>query len=111
MAGSSAMTIISLYVTWIISIMMKTAAPMMGGMNWPPVEDTASTAAAKVGWYPRRFIIGMVNVPVPTTLAVALPEIVPNRVLPTTATFAGPPRTRPKSPKARSMKNRPAPVS
>ncbi len=27
---------------------MKAAAPMMGGMNWPPLEATVSTAPAKV---------------------------------------------------------------
>ncbi len=35
--------------------------------------------------------MGMVNVPVPTTLATALPEIVPNKALAMTAVFAGPP--------------------
>jgi hypothetical protein len=30
------------------SAMMKAAAAMMGGMIWPPMEATASTAAAKV---------------------------------------------------------------
>ena len=30
------------------SDMMKAAAAMMGGMIWPPIEATASTAAAKV---------------------------------------------------------------
>ena len=27
--------------------MMKAAAPMMGGMIWPPVDEAASTAPAK----------------------------------------------------------------
>jgi hypothetical protein len=30
------------------SDMMNTAAAMMGGMIWPPMDATASTAAAKV---------------------------------------------------------------
>ena len=29
--------------------MMKAAAPMIGGMIWPPVEEEASTAAANSG--------------------------------------------------------------
>ena len=29
--------------------MMKAAAPMTGGMSWPPVEAVASTAPAKTG--------------------------------------------------------------
>ncbi len=33
---------------------------MTGGMIWPPVEATASTAAAASGLKPLRFIMGMV---------------------------------------------------
>ena len=43
---------------------MKAAAPMTGGMIWPPVEATASTAPAKAGLYPTFFISGMVKMPV-----------------------------------------------
>ena len=31
------------------SAMRKAAAPMMGGMIWPPVDDAASTAPANSG--------------------------------------------------------------
>jgi len=37
-------------------------------MRIPPVEATASTAAAKWGMNPARFIMGMVKVPVMTML-------------------------------------------
>ena len=78
--------------------MMKAAEAMIGGMNCPPVEPTASTAPAKCGGKPVRFINGMVKVPTAATLATALPLIMPNRDEPATATFAGPPRTRPNRP-------------
>jgi hypothetical protein len=51
------------------------------------------------------FIIGMVTTPVATTLATALPEIVPNRADETTAIFADPPRNRPNRATAISVKN------
>ncbi len=54
---------------------------MTGGMIWPPVEETHSTAAAKWLLYPMFFIIGIVKVPVPITLAVELPEMVPKKAL------------------------------
>ena len=38
-----------------------------------------------------RFIMGMVMLPVVTTLATATPEIMPNRPLPITEALAGPP--------------------
>ena len=34
--------------------MMKAAAPITGGINWPPVEPTDSIAAARVGEKPER---------------------------------------------------------
>ena len=37
------------YSTFIICAMMNAVAPMMGGIYWPPVEATASTAPAKEG--------------------------------------------------------------
>ncbi len=45
----------------------------------PPVEAVASTAAAKSGSKPFFFIIGMVKVPVPMTLAVGLPLMEPKK--------------------------------
>ena len=75
--------------------MTNAAADMIGGMIWPPVEATASTAPAKRAGYPVDFISGMVMEPVATTLATALPETVPISALATTATLAGPPRNLP----------------
>jgi hypothetical protein len=49
-------------------------------------------AAATCAGKPERFIIGMVITPTALTFATALPEIMPNRLEPTTATFAEPPR-------------------
>ncbi len=74
------------YGTSIISAMTKAAAPMTGGIIWPPVEATASTAPAKADGYPRLFISGIVNVPVVTTFATAEPDIVPIAPLERTAT-------------------------
>ena len=54
---------------------------MIGGVTWPEQLAAASTAPAKGGLKPRFLIIGMVNTPVPTTLAMALPDMVPNRAL------------------------------
>ena len=41
---------------------------------------------------PERFMSGIVTTPTATVLAAATPEIMPNRLEPTTAIFAGPPR-------------------
>ncbi len=49
-AGTAAALMISRYGIPVISIMMKAAAPMMGGANWPPVDEAASTAPAKFRW-------------------------------------------------------------
>jgi len=87
------------------SAIKNAAAPIMGGINWPPVEAVASTAPANSGLYPRRFIIGMVKEPVPTTFATDDPDTVPNRALEITATFAGPPAAQPATELARSMKS------
>ena len=62
---------------------------MIGGMIWPPVEATASTAAANGGLKPLRFISGIVIGPSTITLATALPDTVPNRLELTTATLPG----------------------
>jgi hypothetical protein len=74
------------------SAITKEAAPITGGMIWPPVDATASTAAAASGLKPVRFIMGMVSQPSTMTLATAEPEMVPNMLDETTATLPGPPR-------------------
>ncbi len=56
------------------------------------------------------FISGIVKVPVVTTFATELPDMVPKRPLAITATFAGPPILCPVAARARSMKNFPRPV-
>ena len=65
---------------------------MIGGVNCPFVEAATSTAPAFVPGKPTRFINGMVNVPVVTTLAIDEPEIIPLKPDATTAALAGPPR-------------------
>jgi hypothetical protein len=55
------------------------------------------------------FIIGMVKVPVPITLATALPEMVPKKALETVSALAGPPRVPPNIAVARSIRNFPPP--
>ena len=52
----------------------------------------------------------MVKVPVPTTFAVTLPDMVPNTQLDTMAAWAGPPRRRPVSAKATFISVSAAPV-
>ena len=88
---------------------MNAPAPIIGGMNCPPVEATASMPPASSGLYPTFFITGIVNVPVATTLATELPEIDPKNALARTATFAGPPVHLPVAAHAMSMKKSPAP--
>ena len=75
--------------------MRNAAAPITGGMICPPLDATASMAAAMWAGKPVRFISGMVIAPSTTTLATALPETVPNSADETTETLAGPPRYRP----------------
>lgn len=77
---------------------------MSGGMIWPPVDAEASTAAAYSSSKPHFFIMGMVKVPVPITLAMALPLMEPKRPLATTAILAGPPRNFPKALEASLVK-------
>lgn len=79
-------------------MIMNTALPMMGGIRSPPALETVSTAPAKWGGYPVFFMSGMVICPVPATLAVPLPESIPNMELATTAIFAVPPLNRPQTP-------------
>ena len=72
-----------------MSAIIKAPAPMIGGMNCPPVEAMASMAPATLGRNPIRFIMGMVNVPVATTFATEEPEMEPNRAEVTVAILAG----------------------
>ena len=76
---------------------MNAADPMTGGMAAPPVEAATSTAPAKRGEYPSRFMIGMVMDPVVATSEVGLPEIIPYMPDDMTAILAGPPGERPVS--------------
>ena len=89
----------------------KAAAPITGGINCPPVEEVASTAAACSARIPERFMAGMVNMPITAALAVALPLTAPNRVEETIDTLAMPPRRRPTSNMDRSMNSWPPPNS
>ena len=91
------------------SAITKAAAPITGGMICPPVEATASTAAANGGRNPERFISGIVIGPSTITLATALPETVPNSADDTTDTLPGPPAVCPVSDSAKSMKSLPVP--
>ncbi|MEZ5741824.1 MAG: hypothetical protein R3E68_21900 [Burkholderiaceae bacterium] len=84
---------------------------MTGGMICPPVDAAASTAPAKVPEKPRFLIIGIVNAPVPTTLAATLPDIVPKTALAVIAAWAGPPREPPASANAILIRLSPAPVA
>ena len=67
----------------------------MGGMICPPVEATASIAAATGAEYPERRINGIVITPVDTTLETALPDMEPKKPDAITAILAEPPRVRP----------------
>ena len=78
---------------------------MTGGINCPPVEATASIEAAILGGKPDFFIIGMVIIPVPATLATALPDIDPKRIDPIREILAAPPFDRPIVAVDRSEKN------
>src|SRR3546814_11287414 len=84
--------------------MRKAAAPMTGGMIWPFTEEATSTAPAFSELKPTRFIIGMVKVPVVTTLAIDEPELRPVEAEATTAALAGPPQRGPTRAKATLMK-------
>lgn len=61
-------------------------------MIWPLTEEATSTAPAFSELKPTFFIMGMVKVPVVTTLAMDEPEMRPVRAEATTAALAGPPR-------------------
>ncbi len=75
--------------------MMNAPAPMIGGINCPPVEADASTPAANLALNPFAFINGIVMTPVDAVLATAEPEIVPVNAEDITATNAAPPRSLP----------------
>ena len=72
--------------------MIKAVAPITGGAIWPPFDATASMAPAYSGLKPVFFMRGIVTIPVDIILPTVDPEIVPNALDATTATFAGPPR-------------------
>jgi len=90
--------------------MTNAAAPMTGGMICPPVDATASTAAANGGRNPVRFISGIVIGPSTMTLATALPDTVPNSADETIATLPGPPAVWPVSDIEKSMNSWPVPL-
>src|SRR5690554_3916225 len=83
------------------STIINAAAPIIGGINCPPVEAAASVAPANSGLYPTLFIKGIVTEPVPTVFATELPDTVPWAALAITAAFAGPPVALPVKPTAR----------
>ncbi len=96
----------SWYSTPSVSAMMNATAPITGGMICPPIDAVASTPPANAARYPKRFISGMVNCPVVTTLATPDPEIVPISPDEITATLAAPPSLWPTSPSDTSEKSR-----
>ena len=74
------------------SATIKTAAAIIGGVNWPPEDAAASTAPAKFDEKPCFLIIGIVKTPVPAILAATDPLIIPKIALATIAAWAEPPR-------------------
>jgi hypothetical protein len=90
------------------SAMTKAAAPITEA-DLTTCEAVASTAQAKGGLNPVRFIRGMVSHPSTITLATALPEMVPNSALEMHEIFPGPPRVQPVMAEAKSMKSCPVP--
>ena len=106
-----ALTTILEYGTPIISAIRNAAAPMIGGMICPPVEEAASTAPANSPGNPVSFIIGIVTEPVVTVLPTEDPETIPQRALEITETFAGPPVAEPAKALAHWIKNSEIPVA
>ena len=90
---------------------MKAPAPITGGISCPPVLAAASIAAAKWARNPERFIMGIVRLPVVTTLATALPDNDPMIALATVAVFAGPPLVLPATFPARAISSSPPPAA
>jgi len=88
----------------VISTMMNTAAPITGGISCPPALAALSTPPANSSSYPWFFMSGIVTAPLVRTFATELPESIPMKPLEMTASFAGPPVTRPSSAFARSRK-------
>ena len=88
----------------------KAVAPITGGINTPPVEAQASTPPANERLMPMRRMAGIESTPVVSTLLITLPLMEPIRPLEKIDTLAGPPRTWPKSAKAKLMKNLPPPL-
>src|SRR3954464_4043237 len=90
--------------------MIKAAAPITGGINWPPVEPTDSIAAARYAEKPDLVMAGMVTMPTASTFDTARPEVSPHGAGPTTAIWAAPPRKRHIADIARSEKKSAPPV-
>ena len=59
--------------------------PMTGGINWPPIEDEFSIAAAVAGGKPAWIMAGMVAEPTVIELAAPEPLTVPIAIEPITA--------------------------
>ena len=59
--------------------------PITGGINWPPIEEAFSIAAAVAGGKPAAIIDGMVAEPTVMALAAPEPLTVPISIEPTTA--------------------------
>jgi len=85
--------------------MIKPPAPMIGGMNIPPIEAAGSIPPATWGLNPAFFIMGMVNMPVETVLAMAEPDIEPKSPDAMTETLPGPPILWPTAARGQSIKN------
>ena len=72
--------------------MTKAVAPMIGGINTPPVEAQASVAAAVLAENPVLRIAGIDTAPVVNTFEMTEPDIDPIKPLAKIETFAAPPR-------------------
>src|SRR5690625_6792721 len=101
-AGITAAAIIKAYETPKYSIMIKAAAPIIGGIICPPVEAEASVPAANSGLNPDFFIIGIVNEPEATVLSTELPDTIAFIALAITTVLAFPPVKRPINAKVRT---------
>ncbi len=90
-AGAIAAMTMVVYGTSRNSAITKAAAPMIGGVIWPPALAAASTPPARCPGYPILFMFGMVSDPVDTVLAMDDPDMVPKNADETTLTLASPP--------------------
>ena len=95
----------SKYVIPSISAMINAAAPIIGGIIWPFTDAATSIAPALTAGNPVFFMIGIVNVPVVTTLAIEDPEIIPVNPEAIIEALAGPPLNFPTSAIAKSKKD------